>query len=96
MACTARLAPLDPLPAPQRRTPLHFAAYGGHLEVVRELIRLGADVNAVDVSDRAAVIGRIDFGASTQLTDRVPSACSLFIWSLILCRGAVMRRGGGR
>ena len=64
--------------------------------MVRELIRLGADVNAVDVSDRAAVIGRIDFGASTQLTDRVPSACSLFIWSLILCRGAVMRRGGGR
>ena len=96
MACTARLAPLDPLPAPQRRTPLHFAAYGGHLEVVRELIRLGADVNAVDVSDRAAVIGRIDFGVSMRLTDRVRSACSLSLWSLILCRGAVMRRGGGR
>ncbi|XP_036180564.1 ankyrin repeat domain-containing protein 49 isoform X3 [Myotis myotis] len=30
-------------------TPLHRAAYGGHLEVVRELIAHGADVHAVTV-----------------------------------------------
>lgn len=30
-------------------TPLHRAAYGGHMDVVRELIRQGADVHAVTV-----------------------------------------------
>nr|KAF6437953.1 hypothetical protein HJG59_008670 [Molossus molossus] len=30
-------------------TPLHRAAYGGHLDVVRELIAQGADVHAVTV-----------------------------------------------
>ena len=28
------------------RTPLHFSAQGGHLEVTRALIEAGADVNA--------------------------------------------------
>ena len=29
-------------------TPLHFAAENGHLDTVKELVSLGADINAMD------------------------------------------------
>uniref|UniRef100_A0A8C4RQV5 Ankyrin repeat domain 6b n=1 Tax=Erpetoichthys calabaricus TaxID=27687 RepID=A0A8C4RQV5_ERPCA len=47
------------------RTPLHLAAYKGHSEVVRILLKAGCDLNLQDDSDqtalhRAAVVGNCD------------------------------------
>ena len=43
----------------QRNTPLHFAAEAGHLRLVQELLRLGADVNAVtDMGESALTLAQ--------------------------------------
>ena len=31
--------------SPRQKTPLHWAAYGGHVHVVRCLVEQGADIN---------------------------------------------------
>ncbi|XP_074840408.1 ankyrin repeat domain-containing protein 49 isoform X2 [Carettochelys insculpta] len=43
-----KLAPVN-VQDEDRYTPLHRAAYGGHLDVVRELVAQGADVHALTV-----------------------------------------------
>ena len=49
--------PLTRGPHPQERSPLHDAAEGGHLEVVRELVGYGAAIKAVDVSGWVGIWG---------------------------------------
>ena len=51
MASAAQLAAPDAPRPPQGWTPLHWAAYGGHVEVVKALVGLGAAVDVRNVSE---------------------------------------------
>ncbi|TRY59173.1 hypothetical protein DNTS_032420, partial [Danionella cerebrum] len=71
------------------RTPLHLAAYKGHISVVRILLAAGCDLDFQDDSEqtalhRAAVVGNADvISALVQegcATDRQDKGTQLFIW----------------
>ena len=62
-------------------TPLHVAASGGHLHVVRALIQAGCDVNAVDDVSLFMlahdILMHMTYSHSRSVS--VLSSCSLFV-----------------
>src|SRR6188474_3254511 len=64
------------------RTPLHYAVEGGHLEVVKELLEAGANVDAQD----ERVIGDTPLAAAGN--------CSLEMAELLIRAGADPARPG--